>query len=386
MASASKLKQNRRLSRWLNRRVQRLLALLALLLLTQPAPAEAGVFQTLFGQRRARGQAANSSQGAGLRRGWQQLGGMNAAVPYLLTLRNTYELDDTFEIAWNPVLGAQQYTVRLWRWSDAHGDRDWSLWETTTTATTLAYRGEIPLTPPRFYAIEVIADLGDRQVSSDQDAGCTALGFTLLFEENRALLEAELSQVDSVRLSAVETALARADIYRRYGLLDDAIATLRAVEAENNTTLNLALGELYDAAALSSLALSHYQAALALAPPTDLLSQALALEGIGNIATALALQQQNWSDPSADLDPVALTAALTVESTVSLGQAIAILQAAEQRFEQADAPLAGTAVSYRRASLALLQRQQLAAQADSLPPIHGGLCGPAASTDLQMGI
>lgn len=102
------------------------------------------------------------------------------------------------------------------------------------------------------------------------------------------------------------------------------------------------------------------------------MSQALALEGIGNIATALALQQQNWGGPSADLDP----AALTVDSTLSLGQAIAILQAAEQRFEQADAPLAGTAVSYRRASLALLQAQQQQAQASGLPPIDGGLCGP----------
>jgi hypothetical protein len=366
MESASQLKQ---LNRWL----KRLLVLLVLGLLTQPAPAEAGIFQTLFGQRRARGQAANSSQGAGLRRGWQQLGGIDGAVPYLLTLRNTYELDDVFEIAWNPVPGARQYTVRLWRWSDAHGDRDWSLWETTTTATTLAYSGEIPLSPPRFYAIEVIADLGDRQVSSDRDAGCTALGFTLLFEENRALLEAELSQVDSVRLSAAEAALARADIYRRYGLLDDAIAALRAVEAENSTTLNLALGELYDAAALTPLALGHYQAALTLAPPSDFLSQALALEGIGNIATALALQQQNWSDASAELDP----AALRVDSALNLGQAIAILQAAEQRFEQADAPLAGTAVGYRRASLALLQAQQQRAQADGLPPIDGGLCGPS---------
>lgn len=249
----------------------------AIALSLQPA-ADAGILDFLFGRRDTRGRPTGREQGGAVRSG-RLLGGDNPAIPFILTPRNTFHLDDHFMIEWHPVVGVDSYTVRLWRWDDAYGERDWLVWETQTDQTAVIYNGEIPLQPARFYSVEVITDTG---ISSDLDTGCASIGFALLFEENRNRLRQQLEAVD---LNDPQVSLQLADIYLNNGMVDYAIT---ALEQEAVTTsdprLHLALAELYSLAGLNQAALDQYHQAKSLgAIQFDLMMQAMALEGIGSV-------------------------------------------------------------------------------------------------------
>ncbi|MGF1568236.1 MAG: tetratricopeptide repeat protein [Nodosilinea sp.] len=259
-----------------------ILVLLSVSLLGTVPPAQAGVFDFLFGGRENRGgRAPNRQKGGGVRVG-RLSGGLNAALPYMITPRNTFQVSDQFTIRWHPVAEATTYTVRLWQWQDANGGRQRILWETTTADTTLVYGGNPPLRPEAFYSVEVITDQG---VSSDLDPGCAAAGFAVLFAETRSRLQADLAAVTSAPLSPEQKALATADVYLAYQMLDAAIATLAVQLAiAPSDTLYLALGDLYSFSGLNTLAAEHYTQALTLATGNDnVLWQAIALEGLGEL-------------------------------------------------------------------------------------------------------
>lgn len=247
-----------------------------------PAPAQAkAVSNFLFGRRENRGgRSPNRQQGGGVR-GGRLGGGLDSSLPYLISPRNSFQASDRFPIRWNPVAGATRYTVRLWLWEDANGGRQQVLWETTTTETSLTYEGNPPLAPEAFYSIEVITDQG---VSSNEDAGCAIAGFSVLFPETRSRLEADLAPLNRQNLPAEERALAIADLYLSYQMLDAAIATLTQQIALTPTAiLHLALGDLYSLAGLNALAADHYRQGLALATDQSHLWQSVALEGLGEI-------------------------------------------------------------------------------------------------------
>ncbi|WP_198805217.1 tetratricopeptide repeat protein [Leptolyngbya sp. BL0902] len=248
-----------------------------------PVPAQANsVSNFLFGRRENRGgRSPNRQQGGGVR-GGRLGGGVDARLPYLITPRNSFQPSDRFTVRWNPVEGATTYTVRLWLWEDANGGRQRVLWETTTANTSLVYEGNPPLAPEDFYSIEVITDQG---VSSNQDAGCAIAGFSVLFPETQARLEADRANLNRQNLPPDERALALADLYLSYQMLDAAIDTLHQhIALAPTDTLHLALGDLYSLAGLNALAADHYRQGLALATDNqNELWQAVALEGLGEI-------------------------------------------------------------------------------------------------------
>lgn len=248
-----------------------------------PAPAQANtVGNFLFGRRQNRGgRSPNRQRGGGVRSG-RLAGGLDSRLPYLITPRNSFQARDRFTLRWNPVDGATSYTVRLWQWEDANGGRQQVVWETTTSNTNLLYDGNPPLAVESFYSIEVITDQG---VSSNQDAGCAIAGFAVLFDETRSRLEADLAEIARQDLPPQDEALAVADLYLSYQMLDDAIATLtRQISQTPSDTLHLALGDLYSLAGLNALAADHYRQGLALATETpNELWRAIALEGLGEV-------------------------------------------------------------------------------------------------------
>jgi len=250
--------------------------------LVPPPPAEAGIINFLVGGRRRQGGRASNRAHGGVRAG-RLNGGLDQRLPYVITPRNTFQLSDQFPIRWQPVNDATTYTVRLWQWQDANGGRQpIPVWQITTTNTSVVYNGDPPLDVAAFYAIEVITDQG---ISSDLDAGCATAGFAMLFPETRSRLQTDLANLDRTTLTAEELALAEAEIYLNYQMLDAAIATLETQLALTPTdTLYLALGDLYSLSGLNNLATTHYTQALTLATENDdELWQAVALEGLGEI-------------------------------------------------------------------------------------------------------
>jgi hypothetical protein len=238
------------------------------------------------------------------------VGGLDADIPYIFTPRNTYHLNSHFLISWNPVPGAQTYTVRLWRWGDAYGRREAMLWETTTSRHAVIYDGTIPLSPARFYSVEVVSD---NNRSSDQDAGCVTAGFSLLFPENLAALEADLAKISISDRSPEAIALDLAAVYLKNSMLDYAIATLEPyATTTSNASLVLALAELYSYSGLNQLALTTYQRGLDLATASDdVLNQAIALDGIGSIKATLIATKSITPTPTMDTAIEPLTTAVT---------------------------------------------------------------------------
>jgi tetratricopeptide (TPR) repeat protein len=360
------------------------------------APADASIFNFLFGDRsrRSRRQATNSDEGGGVRTG-RVIGAIAANVPHVLTPRNTYLLDSQFVIEWSPVANAHTYRVKLWRWADGYGRPEWLVWQETTSETRALYNGLLTLSPARYYSIEVIAVTPDSEISSNQDVGCTATGFSLLFPENISLLNDELARtalpeallpaalaaasaaeqtavpleaaapdsqvleaepapavpaeaaeasegvaaaaltLDSPseeRVSALD-ALAAADLYRRYGLLDLAIKALQTPAPEpESIDLTLALADLYSFVGLTPLAIEHYEAVLELAQqPLESTAWpygAIALEGKGVLEAALG----------------------------QFESAQASFIQARDLYDAADRPLFAAAVDRRLSSLRILQQ------------------------------
>lgn len=259
--------------------------LLSTSILTLAMPAQAGIFDFLFGGREnRRGRAPNRSRGGAVRTG-RLTGGVDDGIPYIITPRNTFQVNDEFDIHWNPVDGTTEYTVKLWLWQDANGGREKVVWTTSTTEPSTTYGGE-PLSPESFYSIEVVTGQG---VSSNSDPGCAISGFALLFPDMNVRLDSALDAIDVTLLTDEQLALATAEVYLNYQMPDYAIATLSDQLTDTPApTLYLALGDLYSFVGLNNLAIAHYTEALALATATnDYLWQALALEGLGEIKVTL---------------------------------------------------------------------------------------------------
>jgi hypothetical protein len=296
--------------------------------LNPPPPAQANVVNFFVGGRRNRGgRATNRQKGGGVRAG-RLIGGLDSRIPYVITPRNTFQASDQFTIRWHPVEGTTLYTVRLWQWGDASGERQRWVWQTTSTDTTVVYNGDPPLAEELFYSIEVITDQG---ISSELDAGCATAGFAVLFPETRSRLQTDLSQIDRTDLTPEQLALAQAEVYLNYQMLNAAIETLTTQLALTPTdTLHLALGDFYSLTGLNALARSHYTQALDLATVNqDYLWQALAQEGLGEIAVldnnlTAALTQLEKARGNYQTANIPHRANQT-------GQRIAVLQTAQQR-------------------------------------------------------
>ncbi|MDJ0703566.1 MAG: tetratricopeptide repeat protein [Leptolyngbyaceae cyanobacterium MO_188.B28] len=218
-------------------------------------------------------------------------GGINPDIPYVISPRNTWLVDDQFTIRWSPALDASRYTVRLYRWSDQRDMRERLLWETSASETQVEYTGAFPLEEGRYYSIEVIADTG---ASSNADEGAAKSGFELLFPEDREVLQADLIALNP-DLSEEGFALSLAGLYLREDVLAEAIAVLEPfVEAgTDNLLIYQTLGDLYSYAGLNALSLQHYDQAQSLAiAHHDSVGEALAKLGLAEVNLTLGNRRQ----------------------------------------------------------------------------------------------
>ena len=219
-------------------------------------------------------------------RAGRSLGGTNPNIPYVISPRNTWLMDDQFTVRWRPVPGASRYTVRLFRWSDQRDAPERLLWERTVSQTQVEYTGVPPLEAGWYYSVEVEADNG---ASSHADQGAAKSGFQLLFPEDLELLQANLNDFNPM-LSEEGRALFLAGLYLREDVLAEAIAVLEPfVEAgTENLLIYQTLGDLYSYVGLNALALQHYDQAQTLAISShDVVAEALAKLGLAEVNLTL---------------------------------------------------------------------------------------------------
>lgn len=250
---------------------------------------------------RRRGQASNTR--AGGKRTGRLLGGNDASVPYVISPRNAWiqnpNPSQPYTIRWNPVEGANRYTVRLWRWTFERDRPEVALWETTTVDDTneLPFPFLVPLEPGNYYSIEVVTDTG---VSSDLDEGYYESGFQLLFNEDYEELrlqldslpapETDISQADTT--TREEAQLAKAGVFFLEEMYADALAALQSL-VNSPTASDLvytALGDTYSQSGLNQLAIEAYGQALTLATAQgDTLSTATIRVNLADVHATLGL-------------------------------------------------------------------------------------------------
>ncbi len=189
-------------------------------------------------------------------------GGSDPQIPYTLSPRMTYLLNDQPTFRWNGVEGATRYTVRLFGPVGVE-------WQTEVSSAEVVYPdGAPPLESGVKYLVTVEADNGR---SSFEDGGAI-LGFELLYEgdvqdvREKAAKIAELSD-----LTDEEKVLALAELYSQEYLIADAIETLEALVAQGSQTafVYLRLGDLYGEVGLNLLAEARYSKAIELFTATQ---------------------------------------------------------------------------------------------------------------------
>ena len=219
----------------------------------------------------------------------RSLGGTNPNIPYVISPRNTWLVNDQFTIRWQSVPDASRYTVRLFRWSDQRDALERLLWERTVSETQVDYTGALLLETGWYYSIEVVADTG---ASSNADEGTSKSGFELLFPEDLEVLQANLADLNQ-SLSEEGLALSLAGLYLQEDVLAEAIAVLEPFvdTGTDNLLIYQTLGDLYSYVGLNALSLQHYDQAQNLAiANNDGVGEALAKLGLAKVNLTLGNQ------------------------------------------------------------------------------------------------
>ena len=196
-------------------------------------------------------------------------------IPYVITPRNTTILTHTPRFEWNPIPDALTYTVTL------RGPHGVILWEDTFNDTSITYAGNPRLLPGVGYSItieaEVAGEHGDRKTVRSTKEGVAGLAFYLLPEVAERQLNVDLAAVEAMNLAPLEAALERANIYRNYDLMSNAIALLESTSQDVAASADLyrLLGELYLQIGLNTNAQTAFTEAKSLASATgDLTTEA----------------------------------------------------------------------------------------------------------------
>lgn len=184
-------------------------------------------------------------------------GGINPEIPYVISPRMTYVLNDRPALRWNKVAGATRYTVGL------HGSAGLE-WQADVNSTMIQY----PRTAPTIergvrYRVTVRADNGR---TSLEDGGAY-LGFQLLNQERVKEVESRAAVISASKdLTDEAKILALADLYSNQYLQVEAISLLEELTTNGRPSAIVYqnLGELYASIGLNLLARSRYSKALEL--------------------------------------------------------------------------------------------------------------------------
>ncbi|MDY6939703.1 MAG: hypothetical protein SWY16_18880 [Cyanobacteriota bacterium] len=183
----------------------------------------------------------------------------NSGIPYPISPRRTYLLDDRPQLRWNPVVGATEYTVSLL-------EDGVELWRTRTPDTQLDYPGDRPLRSGPEYMLVIETDTGVSSLEVDPIPG--GFGFGLLDDAVRAEVEEAIAQIEAQTLNESARHLATAFVYVERGLISEAIDILETLAANGleNAPLYSRIGQLYwDYLGLPEHALEPYCQTLELA-------------------------------------------------------------------------------------------------------------------------
>jgi hypothetical protein len=204
----------------------------------------------------------------------------NAALPYLITPRQTLLLDAKPIIRWNPVSGNSQYQIQIRK-------DEKIIWEGRTMATSIQYPGTPILQPGIGYSIVIRTSSGK---SSESDTE-TVPEFRLIRSTDLTEINSAVKIIQSGDISAVSKALQISEFYSGYVLSENQLAAygLTLKEAKrfnligpaidvlssaiknnlNNIVLHQELGLLYNQAGLDLLAAESYTKAIDLAQSPD---------------------------------------------------------------------------------------------------------------------
>ncbi|EDX72245.1 hypothetical protein MC7420_8337 [Coleofasciculus chthonoplastes PCC 7420] len=186
-----------------------------------------------------------------------RLGGSNPEIPYTLSPRMTYLLDERPTFHWNEVPGATSYTVKVL----GPGGIIW--WENPAkvTSTELKYPNDAPfLTQGVQFLLTVTTDQNRSSLEDDGSGGC--FGFEILPENKRKEVRKRVVDINNSSLTDENKALALAGVYSTEYLITDAIKELRQLEGAKTPFVYSRLGKLYAESGLNLLAEDYYSKAI----------------------------------------------------------------------------------------------------------------------------
>ncbi|NER99982.1 MAG: hypothetical protein F6J86_40310, partial [Symploca sp. SIO1B1] len=159
-----------------------------------------------------------------------------ANIPYILSPRSTYLLDNQPLLRWYAVDGATSYRVRVKR---EDGEL---LWETEVKDVTEVRYGGEPLESGVDYTVIVNTDTGASSLEEELEGG----GFEILPAKEQEEIQVAASQLTQ-SLTGAEQVLALGELYQQNGLFAEAIALWESLVEENNQipAAYQQLGELY---------------------------------------------------------------------------------------------------------------------------------------------
>lgn len=158
--------------------------------------------------------------------------------PYIISPRQTALLSDRVLLRWNPVAGANSYTIIV---RDAAGIK----WQTNVTNNEVLYNGST-LKPGGKYSLTVRADTPS---ASENESTI----FWLLDEQTAQTVQEKIAAIDRQALPEKANALAKAHIYSSYRLFAAAIEMLETSKADGNSTPSVSqmLSALYEQVGLN---------------------------------------------------------------------------------------------------------------------------------------
>ncbi len=165
-------------------------------------------------------------------------GASNDGIPYPISPRRTYLLNDRPPLNWNRVSGATEYTVSLL-------EDGIELWQVTTSQTQLDYPNDRPLRVDADYLLVIETDTGISSLAAEPIPG--GLGFRLLSEDSRREVEGAIAQIDTQNLEESARSLAIAFLYAERRLTVEAIEILEKLIASGleNAPLYSRVAQLY---------------------------------------------------------------------------------------------------------------------------------------------